>query len=65
MQEIRLVGNISAVELAAGTLTITIDGQPLAFPIGAQEPAPAPRPRPSRKPNGHAEEGPQDAGAAQ
>jgi len=57
MQEIRLVGDISSVELAGGTLTITIDGQPLVFPVGEQaRPAPAPRQRQPRKTNGHAEE---------
>lgn len=49
MREIRLVGGISAVELRDGVLTITCDGEDLAFAIGAQAAADASAPR-QRKP---------------
>ena len=60
MREIRLVGGITAVELRDGTLTVTVDGQDLAFAVGAgeAEPVAAPRQRRQRQTNGHAQETP-------
>lgn len=58
MDEIRLVGHITAVELRDGQLTVTIDGQDLAFPVGAHaKPAQVQQRAPrTRKQNGHAQE---------
>lgn len=63
-QEIMLVGAITRVHLHDGQLEVTMGGQPMTFPLEAA-PAQAPKPRQPRKANGHAQEGPQDAGAAE
>lgn len=65
MDEIMLRGAIDSVHLHDGQLDVTLNGQPMTFSLEAQEarPAQAPKPRQSRRPNGHAQEGPQDAGA--
>lgn len=58
MREIRLVGGIEAVELRDGKLTVTVDGEEMVFPVGAQAQAPQERPerpRRTRQTNGHAD----------
>ena len=70
LRSIRLVGEIQAVELADGTLRVTIGDQTMEFPVSeapvAAAQAPAPRPRRPRQTNGHAahEDPPQNEGPA-
>ena len=61
LRSIRLVGEIQAVELADGTLRVTMGDQTMEFPVSeapvTAPQAPAPRPRRPKQTNGHASPG--------
>ena len=54
LREIHLSGSIESIHLHDGMLEVTIDGEAMSFPVGAQAPKPERQPR-QRRTNGQPE----------